>query len=637
METNYIANKIRNFSIIAHIDHGKSTLADRILELTGTIEKRNMKDRVMDTLDLEQERGITIKLQTARMQKMYTSDNEKFKDSTPYVLNLVDTPGHVDFSYEVSRSLAASEGAVLLVDATQGIQAQTFTTVYKALEYNLEIIPVLNKIDLPNVDIDNVISSMVSVFGFSEDEIIRTSGKTGEGVEQLLNRIIEKVPSPLEFIDTDTKALIYDSFYHEYKGVVALVKIVQGKIQKGDRLRMFATGTQVLPIEIGYLNPDLVSSDILRSGEIGYIATGLKDIKSIHVGDTVCVESELLSTPNFEPLPDYKPAKPMVYAGLYPIEANEFINFKDALEKLALNDAALSYQKESSPALGSGYLCGFLGLLHMEITQERLDREFDIDLITTNPSVEYLLRTTTKDWSKIPTLNILQKDENDYFHIHTAEEFPNATLIDHVKEPWVKLEILTPEKYIGPIMDLAQKNRGIFQNMNYISNELFNGDKHVTIVYHIPTAEIITSFFDKLKSISQGYASMDYTFLDYRVADISKVNIIVNYELVEALSFLSHSSNAESKGKLLVSKLCELIPRQQIPIPVQAAVGMKVFARETIKAYRKDVLAKMSGGDITRKTKLLDKQKKGKKKLKAKMIGNIRIPQDVFVKALRMD
>jgi GTP-binding protein LepA len=637
METNYVANKIRNFSIIAHIDHGKSTLADRILELTGTIEKRNMKDRVMDTLDLEQERGITIKLQTARMQKMYTGDNPKFKDSTPYVLNLVDTPGHVDFSYEVSRSLAASEGAVLLVDATQGIQAQTFTTVYKALEYNLEIIPVLNKIDLPNVDINNVINSMVSVFGFSEDEIIRTSGKTGEGVEQLLNRIIEKVPSPLEFIDTDTKALIYDSFYHEYKGVVALVKIVQGKIQKGDRLRMFATGTQVLPIEIGYLNPDLVSSDILRSGEIGYIATGLKDIKSIHVGDTVCVESQLLSNGSFEPLPDYKPAKPMVYAGLYPIEANEFINFKDALEKLALNDAALSYQKESSPALGSGYLCGFLGLLHMEITQERLDREFDIDLITTNPSVEYLLKTTTKDWSKIPTLNILQKDENDYFHIHTAEEFPNPTLIDHVKEPWVKLEILTPEKYIGPIMELAQKNRGIFQNMNYISNELFNGDKHVTIVYHIPTAEIITSFFDKLKSISQGYASMDYTFLDYRIADIAKVNIIVNFELVEALSFLSHSSNAESKGKILVSKLCELIPRQQIPIAVQAAVGLKVFARETIKAYRKDVLAKMSGGDITRKTKLLDKQKKGKKKLKAKMIGNIKIPQDVFVKALRMD
>jgi GTP-binding protein LepA len=629
MEHIYDPTKIRNFSIIAHIDHGKSTLADRILEMTGTVQKHNLKDRMMDTLELEQERGITIKLQTARMNYMLENQN--------YVLNLVDTPGHVDFSYEVSRSLAASEGAILLVDATQGIQAQTFTTVYKALEYNLEIIPVLNKIDLPNVDINSVIKSMCNVFGFSEDEIIHTSGKTGEGVDKLLERIIKKVPAPVAINNTETKALIYDSFYHEYKGVVALVKIVQGSISKTDKLKMFATETQVLPIEVGYLTPEMVPHDKLQAGEIGYIATGMKDIKAIHVGDTVCVESQLNSNPNFEPLPDYKPPKPMVYAGLYPIEANEFEGFKEALQKLALNDAALTYQKEASPALGSGYLCGFLGLLHMEITQERLDREFDIDLITTNPSVEYLLKTTTKDWSKIPNLNPLNLDENRYFHIHSSEEFPDQSLVDSIMEPWVKLEILTPEKYIGGIMELAQRQRGIFKNMSYISNELFNGDKHVTIVYEVPTAEIITNFFDKLKSISQGYASMDYTFIEFREADVVKVVIMVNHENVEALSFLSHRSNAEDKGKALVAKLADLIPRQQIPIPVQAGIGFKIFASETIKAYRKDVLAKMSGGDITRKTKLLDKQKKGKKKLKAKMIGNIKIPQDVFVKALKID
>lgn len=637
MDYEYKINKIRNFSIIAHIDHGKSTLADRILELTGSISARNTKERVLDTLELEQERGITIKLQTARMLYKYSGSKQEFISDEPYVLNLVDTPGHVDFSYEVSRSLAASEGAILLVDATQGIQAQTFTTVYKALEYNLKIIPVLNKVDLPNINIEAVINSMISIFGFEKDEIIKTSGKTGEGVSELLNRIVESVPAPKSAPDKITKALIYDSFYHDYKGVIALTKVVQGRITSNKKIRMFATKTEVNPVEVGFLMPELCKTTSINTGEIGYLATGLKDIKSVHVGDTICLVDEVEADENFTPLADYKPPKPMVYAGLFPIEADDYQQFKEALEKLALNDAALTYTKYSSPALGSGFSCGFLGLLHMEIAQERLDREFNIDLITTSPSVEYLIKLTTVELSKIPNVNPLNVDDNGLLHVHSAAEYPNQSFISEVQEPWVKLDILTPEKYIGQIMELTQKQRGEFKNMSYLSSEMFNGDKHVTISYEVPTAEIITSYFDKLKSISQGYASMDYEYIGHKKSDIVKVNIIVNFENVEALSFLSHSSNAEDKGKLLVEKLAGLIPRQQVQIPIQAAVGMKVFARETIKAYRKDVLAKMSGGDVTRKIKLLEKQKKGKKKLKAKMIGNIKIPQDVFVKALKID
>jgi len=619
MDANFDIKKIRNFSIIAHIDHGKSTLADRLLEKTGTVDNRNKKDRILDTLELEQERGITIKLQTARMEFIY-SGSKNFKSETPYILNLVDTPGHVDFSYEVSRSLAASEGAILLVDATQGIQAQTFTTVYKALEYNLKIIPVVNKIDMPNIDLDSIIDSMVSVFGFPRDEIIRTSGKTGEGVEELLNRVIEDIPCPANNSQNPPRALIYDSFYHEYKGVVALVKVIDGSFSMNQNYKMYAIGTELVPLEIGYLKPELIPTQRLNVGEIGYIASGLKDIKSLHVGDTVCLNNDYESK-NIAPLPDYKHPKPMVYASLYPVESNDFQEFKDALEKLALNDASLIYEKQSSPALGTGFLCGFLGLLHMEVTQERLSREFDMDLITTSPSVEYRL----------------EKQNGEVMQIHTVAEYPDPSVIKTISEPWIRLDIFTPEKYIGPIMELTQKNRGAYVNMSYIFNELFNGDRHVTLSYEVPTSEIISGYFDKLKSISQGYASMDYEFIDYRSSDIVKVNIFVNHEIVEALSFLSHSSNAEEKGKKLVGRLSELIPRQQIQIPIQAAIGQKIFARETIRAYRKDVLAKMSGGDITRKIKLLEKQKKGKKKLKEKMIGNIHIPQEVFVDALKID
>jgi len=635
MEKEYNLKKVRNFAIIAHIDHGKSTLADRILEVTGTVDPRNKKDRVMDTLELEQERGITIKLQTARMQYHYSGNNTAFQSEEPYTVNLVDTPGHVDFSYEVSRSLAASEGAILLIDASQGIQAQTLTTFYKAMENELTIIPVINKIDLPTVNLEAIEQSLISTFGFKKEEIIRTSGKTGAGVVELLNRIIETVPAPKQSSSKFTRALIYDSFFHEYKGVVALVKIIDGELKLGDTIETFGTKVKLDPIEIGFTKPDLVPDHILHSGEVGYIATGLKDIRSIHVGDTITLASDMEK--GVTALPGYKPPQPMVFASLYPIDADDFDEFKDALEKLALNDAALTYQKESSKALGSGYLCGFLGLLHMEITQERLSREFGTEIITTAPSVEYILSIITKDFAKVPHLNLAGRDEAGLFHVHSAGEFPDRVYISKILEPWVHLEIITPEQYIGPIMDLCQKNRGIYMSLEFVSNELINGTKQVILKYEIPIAEIITSFFDKLKSVSQGYASMDYTFSRYEEADIVKVGIMINYELVEALSFLTHASNAEHKGRALVSKLGTLIPRQQIPIPIQASIGMKIFARETIKAYRKDVLAKMSGGDVSRKIKLLEKQKKGKKKAKAKLIGKITVPQEVFLKALKLD
>jgi GTP-binding protein LepA len=633
--SNYDILRIRNFAIIAHIDHGKSTLADRLLEITKTVSNRNKKERIMDTLELEQERGITIKLQTARMEYHYNGQQTQLNNNEPYILNLVDTPGHVDFNYEVSRSLAASEGAILLIDAGQGIQAQTLTNYFKALEEDLVIIPVINKIDLPNIDLEQIKSSMINTFGFKEEEIILTSGKSGEGVEQLLNSIVERVPSPKAIINEPTKCLIYDSFFHEYKGVIALVKVVSGQITINDKLYAIGTQKVIDPIEIGFTKPELIGFNSLRTGEIGYIATGLKDIKDIHVGDTLTINCE--DCRDVIPLPGYTPPKPMVYASLYPIEADDFDIFSDALSKLSLNDSALTYQKESSKALGSGYLCGFLGLLHMEITQERLSREFDIEIITTSPSVEYYVELTTTDYSKLSNINTANIDENRILHVHTASEFPDPSLIKAIKEPWVDLEIITPEEYLGNIMDLCQKNRGVYKAMEYISSALINGSKQVMLHYEIPVSEIITNFFDKLKSVSQGYASMDYTNTHYIDSDIVKVSVLINHEKVEALSFLSHITNAEYKGRNLVEKLSELIPRQQIPIPIQAGVGMKIFARSTIKAYRKDVLAKMSGGDVSRKIKLLEKQKKGKKKAKEKLIGKISIPQDVFLKALRLD
>lgn len=630
---NELTGKIRNFAIIAHIDHGKSTLADRLMEKTSTISKRDMTDRVMDTLELEQERGITIKLQTARMKYKYSGDDEKYKSDKEYILNLIDTPGHVDFSFEVARSLAAADGALLLVDASQGIQAQTLTTVYKAFEYDLDIIPVLNKVDLPNAEIKRVTQELVDVFGFDEEDIIHTSGKTGFGAEDLLNEIIEKIPAANTEITETTRALVYDTFYHEHKGVVALLRVREGEIKKNDEIYLLGSKISNEPIELGYLKPVLERDENISAGEVGYIATGLKDIRAIHVGDTVILSKD--KDKDIEPLPGYNPPKPMVYASLYPIDADDFGEFQEALEKLALNDAALTYKKETSKALGSGFLCGFLGLLHMEITQERLEREFDIDLITTQPTVEYKMELTTKDYSKVENINMANIDDEDLVHIRTAAEYPDPTLVEKVYEPWVKLEILTPETYIGAIMELAQSNRAKYLSMDYVSNQHIAGQKHVTLNYEIPTAEIITNFFDILKSVSQGYASMDYNFIEYREADVVKVNIMVNHEVVEALSFITHKSNADFKGRKVASKLKDLIPRQQFSVPIQAALNQKVIARETIQAFRKDVTAKLYGGDISRKKKLLTKQKKGKKKMK--MVGKVALPKEVFLKALKND
>ncbi|MCA9383410.1 translation elongation factor 4 [Candidatus Dojkabacteria bacterium] len=629
---NQIHNKIRNFAIIAHIDHGKSTLADRLMEETKTVTARESTDRMMDTLELEQERGITIKLQTARMGYTYAGGKQEFNTDEEYVLNLIDTPGHVDFSYEVSRSLAAADGALLVVDASQGIQAQTLTTVYKAFEYDLEIIPVLNKIDLPNAEVERVTRELEEVFAFDRSEIIKTSAKTGEGIVELLNAIVERVPAAKVDLDNPTRALVYDTFYHEHKGVVALIRMMEGRIEEHQKLFMIGNNTEIEPIEIGYPKPKLVRDDFIHAGEIGYIATGLKDIRAVHVGDTMTTFKEKSMA---KPLAGYSPPKPMVFASLYPIDADDFAEFQEALEKLALNDAALTYTKESSQALGSGFLCGYLGLLHMEITQERLEREFNIDLITTSPSVEYKLKLKTKDYSKIPNINTANIDDDEYLHIRTAAEFPDPTLIDSVEEPWVKLDILTPETYIGAIMELAQANRGVYKSMEYVTDQQISGQKHVTLKYEIPTAEIVTNFFDRLKSVSKGYASMDYEFIEYRESDVVKVNIIINYEVVEALSFITHRDNAEFKGRTAAKKLVELIPRQQFKVPIQAAINQKVIARETIQAYRKDVTAKLYGGDITRKKKLLEKQKKGKKKMK--MIGKIELPKEVFLKALKTD
>lgn len=624
--------KIRNFAIIAHIDHGKSTLADRMMEITGNVTARESKDRMLDTLELEQERGITIKMQTARMQFSYSGDNKDFESDDPYIINLVDTPGHVDFSYEVSRSLAAAEGAVLLVDATQGIQAQTLTTVYKAFEYDLDIIPVINKIDLPSSNVAGVLKSLEETFGFDEDEVVLTSGKTGEGVTDLLNAIIERVPAPNAGNDDVPRALVYDSFYHEHKGVVALVKVVDGSFKKTDTVMMLGTETEIEPVEIGYVLPHMQVKDELLDGEIGYIATGLKDIRDVHAGDTVALVRLEKQT---DALPGYMAPKPMVYASLYPIDSDDFPQFQEALEKLALNDPAITFTKEHSQALGSGFSCGFLGLLHMEITQERLEREFDIDLITTSPSVEYMLKLTTSDYSKFEHINMANIDEEGLLHIKNAAEFPDPTLIDEIYEPWVEVEILTPEQYIGSIMELTQERRGVYKTMQYLGSQHIAGQKHVTLKYELPTGEIIIDFFDKLKSLSQGYASLDYNFLEYRTADTVKVSMLVNYEPIEALSFLAHRSNAEYRGRETVSKLKELIPRQQFKIPIQASIGSHVIARETIPAYRKDVTAKLYGGDITRKKKLLEKQKKGKKRMK--MFGSVELPKDVFIKALKND
>ena len=658
-------SRIRNFCIIAHIDHGKSTLADRLIEHTGAVLRREMKDRMLDTLELEQERGITIKLQTARLNFPYKREQSKVEDKSTlpengeYILNLIDTPGHVDFSYEVSRSVAASEGCLLLVDVTQGVQAQTLTTVYKAMEYNLKIIPVLNKVDMDIAETERVKAEVMETFGFAEEEIILASGKTGIGVPDILNAIVERIPAPDKFSsqvytpeqsDLDamdntpvgeatnftgtTKALIFDAFFHEYKGATALVKVISGEIKKNEKLFMIGTGTEVTPIEIGYLTPKMLKTDLIREGEVGYVATGLKDIHVVHSGDTITKWETDGSHKNIEILTGYKSPKPMVYASLYPVEASDYPQFAEALEKLSLNDAALTYQKEYSQALGTGFVCGFLGLLHLEITQDRLEREYGIDLIGTTPTVEFRVQLTSKDYGKIGVNVSNIETETNIATIRTAAEFPEPTYSAEIYEPWVKLELITPEEYIGPVMELCQKHRAVYKSMHFLSR-LSNNSKHAVIEYEMPTVEIIVNFFDKLKSISHGYASMDYSFLDYRQGDIVKVGILVNEEPVEALSFLTHRSNSQRRGKEIVEKLKDIIPRQNFKVPIQAAIGGNVIARETIAAYKKDVLAKLYGGDITRKLKLLENQKKGKKKMKT--FGKVEIPKEAFLEALKVE
>ncbi len=624
---------IRNFSIIAHIDHGKSTLADRILEKTKTISKREMKDRFLDTLELEQEKGITIKLQTARMKWQYSGKDEKYKDKL-YTLNLIDTPGHVDFSFEVSRSIAASEGVILLVDATQGVQAQTISNFYKALEQDLEIIPAISKIDLENAEVEKTKDALVDIFGFKKEEIILTSGKTGEGVEELLDAIVEKIPAPSDD-DKNAKLLVFDSFFHLHKGVVTLVKVASGEIESKDKLYALQSKAEIDPVEIGYLRPMLQKQKSLKHGDVGYIATGLKNIRRIHVGDTI-TKKNLADQKKVSPLAGYKPPKPMIFASLYPTDNQDFDHFTQSLEKLALNDAALTYTKETSPVLGSGYCIGFLGLLHLEIVQERLSREFETEVFTTSPSVQYKVDVLTDDESKYETKSQVQFNKKGKLLARRANEFPRQELISQVYEPWVKLEIVSPTRYMGPIIELAKDNRGMYQSTEYLSSQAKSVlSDYVILKFEIPTAEIISQFFDKLKSISQGYASMDYEHYEYRKSNIVKVTILINHEEIDALSFLTHKSNAERKGRRLVEKLAETIPRQQFEIPVQAAIGGKIIARANIKAYRKDVTAKLYGGDVTRKKKLLEKQKKGKKKMK--QMGSVQIPKEAFLEVLKTD
>jgi GTP-binding protein LepA len=586
---------IRNFCIIAHVDHGKSTLADRFLEITGTIEKRDMKEQVLDTMDLERERGITIKLQPARME---------YKG---YLLNLIDTPGHVDFAYEVSRSLAAVEGALLVVDASQGIEAQTLSTLYAAIEAGLTIIPVINKIDLPHAEPEKVSEEIIKLLGCSKEEIIHASGKTGRGVEEILDQIIEKVPTPKNLKDDGTKALIFDSFYDSYKGVITYVRLFAGELKKGEKILLMAEKNPAEILEIGYLKPKFVKSDSLTTGEIGYIVTGLKETRKARVGDTITSSAK----PAHSPLPGYQTVKPFVFAGIFPTEGDDYPLLKDALTKLILSDSSLVYEPENSAALGFGYRCGFLGLLHMEIVKERLEREFNLDLIATSPSVSYEVAKTN----------------GESFVITSPAELPDRTQIKEIREPFVRLEIVSPAEYIGPIMDLTQKKYGIYKNTDYLD------ETRAVLTYEIPLSGIVTDFFDQLKSISSGYASLNYEFIGYRAEDVVKIDVLINGQPFDTLSLIVHRSDAQKAGEAFTKKLKELIPRQNFKIPIQAAIGAKIIAREDIPAYRKDVTAKLYGGDVTRKNKLLEKQRKGKKRMKS--VGNIDIPTDTFIKLLK--
>ncbi|MBU1019507.1 MAG: translation elongation factor 4 [Patescibacteria group bacterium] len=594
-----MTKNIRNFCIIAHIDHGKSTLADRFLELTGTVAKRDMKHgQLLDTMDLEQERGITIKLQPVRME---------WKG---YILNLIDTPGHVDFSYEVSRSLAACEGAILIVDASQGIEAQTLANCYMALEHDLEIIPVLNKIDLPAADVPRRAKEIEDALGIPATDVIAVSAKEGTNVEDVLRRVIEQVPSPKITDDKQTKALIFDSVYDSYKGVVAYVRVMEGSLKKGDKVKLLHTKTEIDVLEVGYFKPKYKPSSGLACGEVGYVVTGLKDVSEARVGDTIWRNSDK-SIKTADPLPGYKKVTPFVFASIFCVEGDEYPMLRDALEKLSLNDASLSYEPEQSGALGHGFRCGFLGLLHLDIVQERLEREYDLDLVVTAPSVSY--KAVMKDGGEIA--------------VESPAALPDRAHVEAVKEPWVKVEILTPKDYTGVVIKLLQDGRGISKGIQYLS------ESRVLVDYEIPLSSIVVDFYDKLKSISSGYASMNYEFLDYRVDDLVKIDMLVAGEPLSPLAMIVHRKEAHSAGSKVAKALKELIPRSNFEIPIQAAIGGKIVARETIPAYRKDVTAKLYGGDRTRKDKVLKKQKAGKKRMK--MVGRVNVPQEAFMAVLK--
>lgn len=593
---------IRNFSIVAHIDHGKSTLADRILEMTDSISKREMKNQILDDMPLERERGITIKLNAVAL-------TYHAKDGEDYIFHLIDTPGHVDFSYEVSRSLAACEGAVLVVDATQGVEAQTLANVFLALDNDLEILPVINKIDLPSADPEGTKKQIEDEIGLDPDEAVDISAKTGMGVDEVLEKIVKDVPAPTGDLTAPLKALIFDSKYDDYRGVVLSVRVVEGTVKKGDRIKLMNGGTEYEVAEVGINSPKPLVRDVLMAGDVGYITAAIKDIKDTRVGDTVTSADN----PTDKPLEGYRQMTPMVYAGLYPTDNAKFNDLRDALEKLQLNDAALTFEPESSQALGFGFRCGFLGLLHMDVIQERLEREFNLDLITTAPSVTYhveLADGTTKE-------------------VENPAEMPDASSIKAIKEPYVRASIMVPNDYVGPVMELCQRKRGDFDTMEYLS------DTRVNVIYHIPLSEIIFDFFDKLKSSTRGYASLDYEIDGYRPSNLVKIDILLNGDKVDALSFIAHRDFAAERGREITAKLKKIIPRQNFEIPIQAAIGSKIIARTNIKAYRKDVTARIHTGDPDRRAKLLDKQKRGKKRMKA--VGKVDIPQAAFMAVLKTD
>jgi GTP-binding protein LepA len=592
---------IRNFCIVAHIDHGKSTLADRLLEVTGTLSLREMSEQVLDAMDLERERGITIKAKAVRM-------HYQAKDGQTYQLNLIDTPGHVDFAYEVSRSLAACEGAILVVDAAQGVEAQTLANVYLAVDHGLEVVPVINKIDLPNADPERVRHEIEEVIGLPGEDCILASAKQGTGVGDVLEAIVQQMPPPKGDPNAPLRALVFDSHYDPYKGVIAYVRLVDGSVGPDDRIEMMANDQRADALEVGVFAPRMTLTDGLSAGEVGYIATGLKDVRELQVGDTIT----LASRPAAEALPGYRPAKPMVFAGLYPTANDDYTLLREALEKLRLNDASLLYESESSVALGFGFRCGFLGMLHMEIIRERLEREYGLELLITAPSVEYQVYTT----------------DGDMLTVDNPALLPAPNHLQRVEEPWVTLSIIVPSRYIGTMMELVQSRRGVYKKMEYLD------EQRVLLTYEMPLAELIVDFHDQLKSRTQGYASLDYQYADYRPADLVKLDIMVNQQPVDALSMIVHADKAYSQGRVLVEKLRSLIPRQLFDVPLQAAIGSKIIARETIRAMRKNVLAKCYGGDVTRKRKLLEKQAEGKRRMKR--LGSVEIPQEAFMAVLSL-